>query len=147
MDWKKITTNPPINFGWFVVATLPRNHSGSLEKNKTNLEGDNSWRKSFGFSKAWFNNGEWYEPSIVGNKSENISKLVTHWDYLPEVPILNESFLFTDKWTMYEKLNKEELKNLAKKEWGNNQKYFPNQNITLEDFSLGFIKAFEFLGY
>jgi hypothetical protein len=145
MNWKEINKMPTEKYGWFAVATLPRNHSGSGEKDSTDLAGDNSWRKSFGFTKAWFNNGEWYEADPIGYRNNNITRFVTHWDYLPEVPMLSESFKHLSNWRLNERPNKEQMRELAIKEWEKEQKINPNP-VNSEDYSYGFIAALQFIG-
>jgi hypothetical protein len=147
MNWKEVNKMPAESYGWFAVAVLPRNHSGSGEKDSTDLAEDNSWRKSFGFTKAWLNNGEWYEPNSHGYGNDNITRLVTHWDYLPEVPILSESFKCSDTRNFFlnEKLNKEQMRELAMKEWENDQKTNPNP-VNPDAYSYGFIAALRLIG-
>lgn len=145
MNWKEVNKKPIEAFGWFAVAILPRNHSGSDEKDSSNLDGDNSWRKSFGFTKAWLNNGEWYEADSIGYRSNNITRFVTHWDYLPEVPVLSESFKHSATWKLNEKPNKEQMRELAMKEWENYQKINPN-SVNPDAFSYGFMAALRLIG-
>lgn len=141
MNWKEIKIKPKEEFGWFAAAVLPRNHSGSDSEHKTSLEGDNNWRESFGFTKVWLNNGEWYEPNNTGMRSNNITNLVTHWDYLPKVPVLTETFYGGKSPWLNTKLSKEDIKKLAKIE-------FENQRIdgNYQDFERGFLSVFEFMG-
>lgn len=140
IDWKEITNPPKEKFGWFVVAVLPLNHSGSEHKNKTNLKGDNDWREKFGFTKAWLNNGEWYEPNTTGMRTNNITHLVTHWDYCPKVPVLNSVFISSKQHPFNSKLSTEQIKTIAKKEFDKN----PIGNYI--DFERGFLKTFDFMG-
>lgn len=84
MKWNSIDVKPKKEYGWFAVAVLPRNHSGVVDEKSDflglcDLKGDNDWRKSFGFEKAWLHNGEWYVADHVGPRCKNITKLVTHW--------------------------------------------------------------------
>ena len=141
MNWKEISIKPENNYGWFAVAVLPRNHSGSDEEQKTDLYGDNDWRESFGFTKAWLNNGEWYEPNNTGIRSNNITNLVTHWDYLPKVPVLTETFYGGKTPWLSPKLSKDDIKELAKKEY-EKQKFI----CDYQDFEKGFLAVFEFMG-
>lgn len=145
MNWKEVNIKPKEQFGWFAVAILPRNHSGSVEGKNEDLEGDNRWRKKFGFVKAWFNNGEWYEADATGSKTRNITRLVTHWDYLPEVPILTEPFAHTDNWRLNEKQSKEEIMKLAWEQWMDDQKTNPNA-VNPHAFTYGFYSAMRFIG-
>jgi hypothetical protein len=145
MNWKEVNKMPTETYGWFAVATLPRNHSGSGENDNTDLAGDNSWRKSFGFTKAWLNNGEWYEADSTGYRSNNITRFVTHWDYLPEVPILTESFKHPANWRLNERPNKEQMRELAMKELETDQKTNPNP-VNPDAYSYGFIAALRFIG-
>ena len=94
MDWKEIKNGPEEDCGWFAVAIVPNNHSGTTHEDKTDLSGDNSWRESFGFTKAWFNGSRWWEPDPHGNRSKEITERVTHWGYLPAVPELKETFIY-----------------------------------------------------
>lgn len=146
MNWKEIKDKPLEQYGWFAVAVLPRNHSGSDMGYKEDLKGDNSWRKSYGFSKAWLNNGEWYEPSHTGSRNNNITRLVTHWDYLPEVPELKEPFYHTGNERFNEKPDKEFFRELAMKHWEEDQKTNPKP-VNPEAYNYGFITAVRgFLG-
>ena len=141
MNWIDIREKPNEKFGWFAVAVLPKNHSGSTHEQKTNLDGDNNWRKSFGFTKAWLNNGEWYEPNTTGMRCNNITNLVTHWSYLPEVPVLEKPFYGGKEPWLSSKMNQEAIKEVAKKEFESLQykgKY--------ADFEKGFLASFEFMG-
>ncbi len=145
MDWKEISSPPKEQHGWFAVAVLPRNHSGSQEKDKCDLEGDNGWRKSFGFSKAWFNNGQWFEPSSTGGRSNNVTEIVTHWDYMPEVPVLATSFTPTSIGWLDRAKSKEDIRNIAYREWEFDQKTNPNA-VNPEAFAYGFYVAMRFAG-
>lgn len=145
MNWKEITQMPTKTYGWFAVATLPRNHSGSGEKDNTDLAGDNSWRKSFGFTRAWLNDGEWYEADPTGYRCNNITRFVTHWDYLPEVPVLSEPFNHSANRRLNEKPNKEQMRELAMKGWEKDQKTNPN-SVDPDAYSYGFIAALQFIG-
>lgn len=141
MNWKESNIKPVEKFGWFAVAVLPRNHSGSSDEHKSDLNGDNDWRKSFGFTKAWFNNNEWYEPNTTGMRTNNITNLVTHWSYLPEVPILENAFIGGKEPWLSPKMNQEAIKEVAKQEF-KNLKY----KGKYEDFEKGFLASFEFMG-
>jgi len=145
MEWESITTKPNEGYGWFTVATLPRNHSGSGEKDNIDIEGDNRWRKSFGFSKAWLNNGEWYEPDATGNRCNNITRFVTHWGYLPEVPEITEPFYHPATWRMNERIGGEKMKELAGKQWELDQKTNPHP-VNSDAYVYGFIAALRFIG-
>lgn len=141
MEWKEIKTMPKEKFGWFAVAVLPRNHSGSEHKGKTDLEGDNNWRNSFGFTKAWLNNSEWYEPNTTGMRTNEITNLVTHWAYLPKVPILTDIFYSKKDPFLSPKMNLEQVIKVAK------ERYKENENkISEESFVDGFISCFDFMG-
>jgi len=145
MEWKKVENLPKEKCGWFSVAILPRNHSGSGLGDETKLEGDNLWRKSFGFTKAWFNNGEWFEANMHGHGSNNITELVTHWDYLPNVPILTETFTSSRDYVFDRKLNKEQVRKLSMEQWEANQKSNPSI-VNPEAFSCGFMSAMKLMG-
>lgn len=141
MNWKEIKIKPEEKFGWFAVAVLPRNHSGSNDEQKTDLKGDNSWRESFGFTKAWLNNGAWYEPNNTGNRSNNITNLVTHWDYLPSVPVLTETFFGGKNDWLSPKLSKNDIKEIAKMQFEKQK-----TDCSYKDFEKGFLAVFEFMG-
>ena len=142
MNWKELSIKPKEKFGWFAVAVLPLNHSGSEHEMKTNLEGDNDWRKRFGFTKAWLNNGEWYEPDATGFRTRNITNLVTHWDYLPEVPVLEKTFYGGKDDFMSAKMTKKQIKEVAEKEWAKIK-----EEVNYKDFEKGFLASFEFMGF
>ena len=141
MEWKEIKQMPKEKFGWFAVAKLPRNHSGSEHECKTDLEADNRWRESFGFTKAWLNNSEWYEPNSTGMRTDNITNLVTHWDYLPKVPILTDIFYSKKDCFLSSKMNLEEVIKVAKSRYNESDK-----KIDEESFIDGFISSFDFMG-
>ncbi len=145
MEWKSISSPPEEQYGWFAVAVLPRNHSGAKDGDKCDLDGDNRWRDSFGFSKAWLNNGRWFEPSSTGGMSNDITELVTHWDYLPKVPILDASFVPTEIGWLDRAKSREDIRLLAYKEWENDQKTNPN-TVNPEAFAYGFYMAMRFAG-
>lgn len=145
MNWKQVNNGPIESHGWFAVARLPKNHSGSGEKDNTELSGDNSWRKSFGFTKAWFNNGEWYESDPTGYRCKNITRLVTHWDYLPEVPVLSESFQHSGNPRFNEMPNREQIRELAMRQWEIDQKSNP-KSVNPTAYSYGFIAALRLIG-
>lgn len=139
MEFYPVTQLPKKTFGWFGVAVVPRNHSGSDDKDKTvSLETDNSWREKFGFTKAWLNNGEWFEPDPYGSRSRNITRFVTHWCELPKVPILTEIHTHPQNWRLNERMTRDELIELA--------------NEIKKDYKLknrfvdGFIAAFHSMG-
>jgi hypothetical protein len=151
INWKPVTEQPKKGFGWFAVARLPKNHSGSAESTEVNTEGDNSWRRSFGFSKAWLNNGEWWEADVHAKQSINITGLVTHWAELPEVPELTEPFYSTHKGSwLWSTKNKQEWKEHILKELKKEKKCLSSEFYTdnEEDFAKGFMYALAILnGY
>lgn len=91
MEWKLFEASAVIPHGWYAVAVLPKNHSGSLSPEKTDLEGDNSWRESFGFEKAWHNNGNFFVADPFSYGTCKITDLVTHYANLPTVPTITRS--------------------------------------------------------
>ncbi len=145
MEWKSIKTKPTESYGWFAVATLPINHAGSDATDKGNVDGDNRWRKRFGFTKAWLNNGEWYEPDSIGYRCNNITRYVTHWGYLPEVPELTEPFIHGDERKLNERKNKEQMVKLAGEQWEKDQKANPNP-VNPDAYIYGFLAALRFIG-
>ena len=145
MEWKKVEELPKEKYGWFAVAILPSNHSGSGLGDATGLEGDNSWREDFGFSKAWFNNGEWFEANMHGRRSNNITELVTHWGYLPKVPVLTEIFTSSRDYVFDRKLNEEQIRELSMEQWEANQKSNPSI-VNPMAFSCGFMSAMRLMG-
>lgn len=116
------------------VATVPGNHSGSHKENKCDLKSDNEWRKKFGFSKAWLNNGNWYEPDHIGMRCKDITELVTHWGYLPEVPELTEIFTYTDKRIFNQKETNEEWIKIAQKTHNEND----HNEFSFDDYIKGY---------
>lgn len=145
INWKEVKERPRESFGWYSVAVLPVNHSGSGDSNETDLKGDNNWRKSFGYSKAWYNNGEWYEANMHGYRSNNITNLVTHWGNLPEVPDITEPFEHSSGFKFNEKITVEEVTKLSMDRWEEDQKTNPN-SVNPTAYSYGFISALRFLG-
>ena len=143
MDWKEIKNPPKEKFGWFVVAVVPGNHSGAVHGDKTDLAGDNSWREQYGFTKAWLNNGEWYEPNHTGNRSYEITNLVTHWDYPPAVPELTKTHYGGKDSRFYGKPTEEEITKIAEKEFLKTGLSRFKKKVFIE----GFLKSFEFLGF
>lgn len=146
MNWKEASKMPDKGYGWFAVATLPRNHSGSDEKDSTDLAGDNEWRKSFGFTIAWLNNGEWYEADHTGSRrTVNITRFVTHWDHLPEVPTMTEPFKYPGAARYSERQGKELMQDFAMKSWEEDQKTNPNP-VNPYAYSYGFLSALRLIG-
>lgn len=84
MEWIDIKTNEPKEAGWYAAAVNPVNHDNKNPKES------NSWRESFGFTKVWFNPmavRKWWEPDPHGMKTQPIDERVTHWGFLPKVPL------------------------------------------------------------
>lgn len=70
----------PNGSGWYSIALLAANHE--------ELDDQNFWRESFGYSKAWWNSSteRWWEPDPHGKSSRDVTDRVTHWGNLPKVP-------------------------------------------------------------
>jgi len=88
MNWKEIKTKDdlPKTFGWYAAALNPVNYDDIKDTPSVM----NSWRKSFGFSKVWYNDStkDFFEPNSHGYGNDLVTKRVTHWDELPDVPDL-----------------------------------------------------------
>lgn len=141
MEWNDVNIRPKEGYGWFAVAVLPKNHSGSGDDEKCDLKGDNSWRSEFGFSKAWFNNGEWYEADPNGNRTNNITRFVTHWGELPEVPELTKTHVHPNSWRFNERTNDKELKKMAEDRF-----VLHYSDCEEHSYKEGFMDAFKILG-
>jgi hypothetical protein len=153
MNWKSIKEGPHEGWGWFVVATVPKNHSGSREEPVTqaDLALDNDWRRSFGFEKAWLNNGRFYTGSMHDNKSVDITEYVTHWDYPPEVPELTEPHQYTsNRCSIYDRDSEEDVRKIALTQIINKRGFIGLINnkdyVEPKSFVSGFVAAFKFLG-
>ena len=129
IDWIHIKDKKPNKFGWYIAAVLPKNHSGTKVEGfeKCTLEGDNNWRKNYGFTKVWFNNGDFYEPSFHGRRTTKITELVTHWSSVPNVPFLEETHDSKKVWQIYARDSPNKifdiLKDRIKSEDFENQKF------------------------
>lgn len=148
MKWYTLDKKPTKGFGWFAVAQLPKNHSGSNSNDKNiDINGDNSWRKSFGFEKAWLNNGRWFAGSVRTKNSVDITPYITHWAELPDVPILTEPFHSENENVLgiYDKDTKEQVEKLAWKLWEEDQKTNPS-SVNPHAYVYGFVSALKFLG-
>lgn len=146
MEWNSFKKLPSKGFGWFCVATVPRNHSGSPLKDKCDLKGDNEWREDFGFTKAWLNNGRWYDHGVSNKSTVDITEYVTHWAECPKVPELTESHIQEkEKWNMYDREHRESLMKLAMEQWEKDQKTNPNA-VNPHAYSYGFYSAFALMG-
>lgn len=80
IEWNKFTKDSPAMYDWYLVAVDPINYKECSKK------GIKSWRDQFGCTKAWFHNGEWYEPDPHGYRTTVITDRVTHWANMPIVP-------------------------------------------------------------
>ena len=88
MEWIDFKEKTPLNkvkgnaFGWYAVSINPVNWRDFEDDTKLN-----SWREEFGFTKAWYMNGEWFEADFHDYGSNKITDRVTHWAELPKVPL------------------------------------------------------------
>ncbi len=67
-EWKKVDDNYPFIDGWCVVILGPVNMEYKNYKEHIN------WIKSFGFEKAWCNNGNFWIADYHGHKSIDVTK-------------------------------------------------------------------------
>jgi hypothetical protein len=88
MAWNKVNdkNDYPKVFGWYAVALNPVNQDEFIDE-PTRM---NSWRESFGYSKVWYNDNDFYEPNSHGFGNDVVTKRVTHWDELPSVPLFTK---------------------------------------------------------
>lgn len=143
INWIKLDKPPVEEFGWFVVSVVPRNYSS----NNKGIVSDNEWIKSFGFTKAWLNNGDFWEPSHHEYQSRCITEYVTHYSKCPNTPLLESPHTPFQKkaWNMYDRPSEEKLSELAKTVWENIQKD-SGKEINPYAFIKGFISAFAYMG-
>jgi len=146
MEWNSFKKIPPKAFGWYCVATLPRNHSGHPSVKNGSLKGDNEWRQSFGFTKAWLNNGRWFEADISTKRATDITAYVTHWAECPKVPELTETHVQEkESFDLYDKHHKESIIKMAMEQWENDQKT-NSEKVNPNAYAYGFYSAFSLLG-
>lgn len=131
-NWKNVTLGLPKQFGHYIATVIPRNDC--------DVDSQNSWRKSFGCTKVWFNGGKWYEANRLGYGNEDITEFVTHWDEMPTAPILTEKFIFNGykNWQLTE-YSTSDIESMAITEY---QKTSNNCAIDCEDYVKGFVAAF-----
>ena len=139
MNWIKSNELPKRPYGWFAAALVPRNHSETKDL-------DNDWRSSFGFTKAWFNNGRWFESDAHGHGMRDVTDRVTHWAEMPQVPELTDVFESSDNNFLERSRNSREyLTKLAMEQLEEGAKTNPSA-VNPHAFVYGFIAAFRLIG-
>lgn len=140
--WNTVDKLPKKGFGWYGVAILPVNHSGNEghENHRVDLAGDNLWRESYGFTKAWLNNGQWFEADMHGYSSREITHLVTHWSMLPKVPIIETVHNGKEGW-LSKPMDLAESCEISHKAYLDN-----NREVDLGSYQSGYMDALMVMG-
>lgn|SRR5574343_26931 len=136
MDWISVLEKLPLESGWYAVAILPNNHSGlDNDRSRVDINGDNRWRESFGFSKGWFHDGRFYQPDSHRYGSEEITHRATHWAKLPPVPPISEVFTPPKK---YNALKSNTVEYLAENAFSKSGKEIEDKELYMEGFKAAF---------
>lgn len=82
IEWISVKEKVPAEFGWYLVAINPANFEELGE-----LKNNNPWREDFGCTKLWYNNSKFWEQRVHSSIVDDVTERVTHWSYLPKVPM------------------------------------------------------------